>query len=66
LRNGGVEILGTDDAIRKELLDVLTRAAGEEGKTKKANAVKIGQMMKSALAEGGSAHTALLKFDEHL
>jgi len=34
LRNGGVGIFETDDAIRTELLETLARAAGEEGRMK--------------------------------
>jgi len=40
--------------------------AGEDGREKKANAIKIGRMMKVALEEGGSAHAALLKFGEYV
>ncbi|KZT56672.1 glycosyltransferase family 1 protein [Calocera cornea HHB12733] len=54
----GTEIVGTEEAIKAEMKDVLTRARGEEGRRKRANAGKVQQLIREALVPGGQV-------DEH-
>ncbi|KZT56671.1 glycosyltransferase family 1 protein [Calocera cornea HHB12733] len=52
----GTEIIGTEEAIKAEMRDVLKRARGEEGKRKRANAKTSRQTILDALIPGGAIH----------
>ncbi|KZO99000.1 glycosyltransferase family 1 protein [Calocera viscosa TUFC12733] len=49
----GTDIIGTEEAIKAEMRDVLKRARGEEGKRKAANASKVKKMIHDAQMPGG-------------
>ncbi|KZO90767.1 glycosyltransferase family 1 protein [Calocera viscosa TUFC12733] len=49
----GTDIIGTEEAIKAEMKDVLKRALGEEGKQKRANASKVKQIIHDSEMPGG-------------
>ncbi|KZO98991.1 glycosyltransferase family 1 protein [Calocera viscosa TUFC12733] len=49
----GTDIIGTEEAIKAEMRDVLKRARGEEGKRKMANASKVRQIIHDSQMPGG-------------
>ncbi|KZT56679.1 glycosyltransferase family 1 protein [Calocera cornea HHB12733] len=49
----GTDIIGTEEAIKAEMRDVLHRARGEEGRRKRANANKAKQLIHDAHMPGG-------------
>jgi len=55
LRGGpnGTDIIGTEEAIKKEIRDVLQMCRGEEGRRKRANARRVRQIIQEAEISGG-------------
>ena len=53
-RNGRTPI-GTIDAVKAEVRDVLERAFGEDGAQKRANLLELRKTLQAAWAEGGVA-----------
>ncbi|KZO98988.1 glycosyltransferase family 1 protein [Calocera viscosa TUFC12733] len=49
----GTDIIGTEEAIKAEMKDVLKRALGEQGKKKRANASKVKQIIHDSEMPGG-------------
>ena len=52
----GFSVTGTLEALASELDYVLTAARGEEGKRKRANTVKVGQLLCKEREERGAAY----------
>ncbi|EJU04017.1 UDP-Glycosyltransferase/glycogen phosphorylase [Dacryopinax primogenitus] len=59
----GTEIVGTEEAIKAEIRDVLKRCKSEEGHRKRANAKRVKQQIKEARTAGGQIdqHYELLR-----
>ncbi|EJU03977.1 UDP-Glycosyltransferase/glycogen phosphorylase [Dacryopinax primogenitus] len=60
---GGTTILGTEEAIKSELRDILERAQGKDGARKRENAQKAKAVILNAVNQGGSAHKAFGELD---
>ena len=58
LRNGRTPV-GTVEAVRKEVAEVLENAFGLDGERKRANMQKLREAMAAGWKEGGSAITSL-------
>ncbi|KZT56662.1 glycosyltransferase family 1 protein [Calocera cornea HHB12733] len=61
-RNGGTEIVGTEEAIKKEMMQVLNACGSEEGENKRANAQRIKTIIAKGRSPGGQVeqHMKLL------
>ncbi|KZT56228.1 glycosyltransferase family 1 protein [Calocera cornea HHB12733] len=63
LSQGGTQILGTEAAVREELVSVLAAAQGKDGARKRENARRVREMILKAVRKGGSAERALGELD---
>ncbi|QRW23590.1 glycosyltransferase family 1 protein [Rhizoctonia solani] len=64
-RNGfEVEILGTEDAVRDEMKQILKMSKGVRGKHQRMNVRMLGKVVTDSLGPGGSGDIALWKFGQ--
>lgn len=52
-------MLGTDDAVRDEMKDVLLRSQGEEGRTMRERAREVGALLSRSRERGGKSWEAV-------
>ncbi|KAF8703115.1 Glycosyltransferase family 1 protein, partial [Rhizoctonia solani] len=66
-RNGsGVEIVGTEDAVRDEMKQILKMSKGTRGKHQRMNVHMLGKVVTDSLGPGGSGDIALEKFGREI
>ena len=61
-RLGGKAPEGTVEALRKEVTDILTKARGEDGHARRANAQRLGKQFSEVWEEGGLGWKELQRF----
>ncbi|KZO99005.1 glycosyltransferase family 1 protein [Calocera viscosa TUFC12733] len=62
----GTEITGRDEAVAKEMEEVLSALRGEEGKRKRVNAQKVKQLIRDAHRPGGQIQQHLDALDRYV
>ncbi|QRV82562.1 glycosyltransferase family 1 protein [Ceratobasidium sp. AG-Ba] len=57
-----VAVIGTEEAVRDEIRDILEMSKGSRGRQQRANMRALGQVMRDSIAKGGSGDIALGEF----